>query len=72
MAKKSQKQNSKDQGSDIVWGAPQIAAVINRPVRVTYYLLESGYLGNAAKKTGGTWSASRRRLIAEVTGEAAE
>ena len=72
MTAKSKKRKSEDHNSDIVWGAPQIAAVINRPLRQTYHLLESGHLNGAAKKTGGTWSGSRRRLIAEVTGEAAE
>jgi hypothetical protein len=61
---------SEDQDSDIVWGAEAIGRVINKPARQAFYLLENGHL--PAKKTGGSWSASRRRLIAEVTGEATE
>jgi hypothetical protein len=70
MATKSQEQKPQDQNSDIVWGAREIGTVINRPPRQTFHLLEKGHL--PAKKTGGSWSASRQRLLAHVSGEAAE
>jgi hypothetical protein len=44
-----------------VWGARQIAAVINRPLRSTFYLLERGMLD--ADKVGATWRSSIRRLL---------
>jgi len=47
---------------DIVWGAPAIAALINRGVRETYHLLESDQNPLGAKKIGGRWCVSRRKL----------
>jgi hypothetical protein len=41
-------------GPRIVWGAPAIAAAINRPLRATYHMLESGRLPGA-KKIAGRW-----------------
>jgi hypothetical protein len=38
----------------IAWGAPQIAAVISRPLRATYHMLENGTLPGA-RKIGGKW-----------------
>jgi hypothetical protein len=54
---------------DIVWGAKAIAEVINRDLRATFHLLESGAL--PANKVLGRWCGSRARLRAFVTGEAA-
>ena len=45
----------------LVWGAKQIAAVINRNERQTFYLLENGFLN--AEKKGGIWCSSVRRLL---------
>ena len=53
---------------DLVWGAAAIGGVINRPVRITFYLLESGKL--PAKKIGGRYVASRKRLLADLVSEA--
>jgi hypothetical protein len=52
---------------DVLWGVPAIARAINRSKRQTYHLLSRGVLRGAAKKTGGRWSASRRKLVAAVT-----
>ena len=38
----------------LVWGAPAIAARINRTERATYHMLESGQLPGA-KKVAGRW-----------------
>jgi hypothetical protein len=54
---------------DQVWGAGQIAKVINRSTRVTFYLLETGKL--PARKIGGRWTASRARLKEHLVGETA-
>ena len=45
---------------DLIWGAEAIAEQINRPVRTTFYLLETRQL--PAKKCGGRWCASREAL----------
>jgi hypothetical protein len=59
-------ENSKD-GGDLVWGAPRIAAVICRNERQTYHMLENGTL--PAKRVGNRWVASRRKLLAALTGD---
>jgi hypothetical protein len=38
----------------VVWGAKEIAATINRPVRATYHLLEKDCVPGA-RKIGGRW-----------------
>jgi hypothetical protein len=48
--------------TDILWGATAIAFAINRDERAVYHLLEGGHI-TAAKKIGGRWCASRRRLL---------
>ena len=53
--------------NDVVWGADEIAAVVNRKRRPTYHMLENGLL--PARKVGRLWVASRRKLIAHVAGE---
>jgi hypothetical protein len=55
-----------DQTSDVVWGAAAIAAVIRKKERQAFYLLEKGLL--PARKLGGQWVASRKKLLAAVTG----
>jgi hypothetical protein len=44
-----------------IWGAKNIASVINRTERQTYHLLEKGHLD--AGKKGATWTSSIRRLL---------
>ena len=45
----------------LVWGAKQIAPIINRNERQTFYLLEQRHLD--ADKVGGIWVSSPRRLL---------
>lgn len=52
---------------DVVWGAPAIAAAINRPVRATYHMLESGTLPGA-KKIAGRWCFAPSVFYDAVTG----
>ena len=46
---------------EVVWGAAEIAKVINRTPRQTFGLLEAGQL--PAKKVGGRWTAVRGQLV---------
>ena len=52
---------------DLLWSASAIAKAINRPVRIVFYLLESGQL--SARKVGARWVASRRKLLAFLSGD---
>jgi hypothetical protein len=52
---------------DLIWGAAPIATHIGRSLRQTYYLLERGQI--PAKKIGGTWLASKRKLASLLMGE---
>ncbi len=54
---------------DIVWEVRNIAKVIGRAERQVFYMLKEGQL--PARKIGGRWVASRRKLLAAVLGEAA-
>ena len=54
---------------DIIWEVRNIADLIGRSERQTFYLLASGQL--PAKKIGGRWVASRRKLLEAVLGDAA-
>jgi hypothetical protein len=54
---------------DIVWEVENIARLIGRSRRQTFHLLSTGQL--PAKKVGGRWVASRRKLLAAVLGDAA-
>ena len=56
--------NSQDANQDIVWGAEAIAAVIRVNQRRAFHLLENGAL--LAKKVGGRWVASRKKLLAAL------
>jgi len=56
--------------ADLVWGAAEIARVINRDRSATYYMLSKGEL--PARKIAGRFVASKRRLLAFLSGEAAE
>lgn len=54
---------------DIVWEVANIAKIIGRSERQTFYLLQSGQL--PARKVGGRWVASRRNLLEAVLGDVA-
>jgi len=56
--------HTEDATKDILWGAQAIAAVIRASERQTFHLLESGTL--PAKKIGGRWVASRKKLLAAL------
>ena len=45
---------------DLIWGARAIAAVINKPVKATYHLLEQRAI--PARRIGKQWVISRQRL----------
>ena len=60
---------AQDDEDALVWGAEQIGDVIGRPPRAAFYLLERGFL--PAKKVGGRWVASRRKLLEAIIGERA-
>jgi hypothetical protein len=55
--------------SDVIWGAASIAEAIGQTERATYHLLASGLV--PAKRIGGRWVASRRKLLAALTGDEA-
>jgi hypothetical protein len=50
-----------------VWGAAEIGAVIGKPARAVFHMLENGLL--PAKKVGGRWVSSRKKLLAAVIGD---
>ena len=56
-----------DETADLAWGVEQIASTIGREERSTYYMLAKGEL--PARKVGGRWVASKRRLLAFLRGE---
>jgi hypothetical protein len=58
-----------DDPGDLAWGVGEIAGTIGRDERATYHLLSKGQL--PARKVGGRWVASKRRLRAFLSGEAA-
>ena len=47
--------------ADLIWGCAAIAAAIGRNQQATFHLLENQLL--PARKVGGRWVASRRKLI---------
>jgi hypothetical protein len=55
--------------NDLAWGVGEIAKAIGRDERATYHLLAGQQL--PARKVGGRWCASRRRLREYLTGGAA-
>jgi hypothetical protein len=55
-----------DAPADVLWGCARIAKVIGRSERSVFHLLENGLL--PAKKVGGRWVASRRKLLDALTG----
>jgi hypothetical protein len=52
---------------DVIWGCDAIGRVINRTARATFHLLENGRL--PARKVGGRWVASRKKLLDTLAGE---
>lgn len=50
-----------------VWGVPQIAVIINRTPRETYYLVEQGLID--CDKIGERWRSTPRRLLAPQRAE---
>jgi hypothetical protein len=56
-----------DSESDVIWGAQAIGQVIGRTARQAFHLLETGAL--PAKRIGGRWCASRRKILAAVVGD---
>ena len=52
---------------DLIWGCSAIAEVIGRSERATFHLLKSQLL--PAKRVGGRWCASRRKLLEALTGD---
>lgn len=58
-----------ENGNDLVWEAAGIANVISRTERQVLHMLNTGQI--PAKKVGGRWVASRAKLIAYLTNEAA-
>ena len=52
---------------DLVWGASAIAKAIGRPPRAVFHMLEAGHL--PARRIGGRWVASRRKLIDALVGD---
>ena len=55
--------------SDLLWGAEAIGEEIDRTPRQTFHMLTNGEL--PAKKVGGRWVASRRKLREFFEGAAA-
>jgi hypothetical protein len=54
------------QALDVIWGCEAIAAVIRRPVRATYHLLQKQHL--PARKVGSNWVAERGALLRHLSG----
>jgi len=52
---------------DLLWGCAAIARAIGRSERQAFHLLERRLL--PARRVGGRWVASRRALIAALTGD---
>ncbi|TAA61889.1 hypothetical protein EXZ48_12270 [Shinella sp. JR1-6] len=59
-----------DGSIDLIWGAAEIAKVINRTERQTYHMIQSGHLP-MVKQVGERYVASRAKLIAFFMEDAA-
>jgi hypothetical protein len=58
MTDKNEQKQSDD--NEIVWGAPQMAPVINRSTRATYHLISKGLLD--VTKVGAIHTSTKGRL----------
>jgi DNA methylase len=56
-----------EEAPDLVWGASAIAKAIGRPPRAVFHMLGVGHL--PARRIGGRWVASRRKLIDALVGD---
>jgi hypothetical protein len=56
-----------DETPDLIWGCSAIAKAIGRSERSTFHLLERQLL--PAKRVGGRWVASRKKLLATLTAD---
>jgi len=56
-----------EDSDDLLWGVTAIARAIGRTERQVFHLLETGLI--PAKKVGGRWLASRRRLFKALIGD---
>jgi hypothetical protein len=52
---------------DLLWGVAEIGKAIRRTDRQVYHLLARGLL--PGRKVGASWVASRRKLLAALTGD---
>ena len=55
-----------NESPDLVWGCAAIAKAIGRSQRATFHLLENELL--PARRVGGRWCASRRKLLDALVG----
>ncbi|TBG20636.1 DNA-binding protein [Rhizobium johnstonii] len=62
-------ENNGTESEDLVWGISAIARVIGRTDRQTYHMLDTGAL--PAKRVGGRWVASRKKLLSFLVDDAA-
>ena len=56
-----------NESPDLVWGCAAIAQAIGRSERATFHLLENELL--PARRVGGRWCASRRKLLDALIGD---
>jgi hypothetical protein len=52
---------------DVLWGPDEIGRAIGKAPRAAFHLLEAGHL--PARKIGGRWCASRRKLLEALIGD---
>ena len=50
-----------------VWGAANIAKVLNKSTRAAFHLLEQKHVD--AEKLGGQWVSTKRRLLRRIAGD---
>lgn len=58
------------QPMDLIWGIEEIGKLIGRSYQQTYHMVQSGCLPSV-RKVGERYVASRSKLVAFFTGEAA-
>jgi len=56
-------EQAKPEPMDLLWGAAEIARVINRTPKQTFHMLESCHIP-PARKIGSRWVVSLRELVA--------